>query len=58
MLNAFAIKTADEKGEFYTPENIVDIITTLIEPYEGKVYDIYTTRLIQWDKKECLKKSA
>ena len=39
MLNAFAIKTADEKGEFYTPENIVDIITTLIEPYEGKVYD-------------------
>lgn len=39
MLNAFAIKTADEKGEFYTPDNIVDIITTLIEPYEGKVYD-------------------
>ena len=39
MLNAFAIKTADEKGEFYTPENIVDIIITLIEPYEGKVYD-------------------
>lgn len=39
MLNAFAIKTADEKGEFYTPDNIVDLITTLIEPYEGKVYD-------------------
>ena len=39
MLNAFAIKTADEKGEFYTPDNIVDLITTLIDPYEGKVYD-------------------
>lgn len=39
MLNAFAIKTADEKGEFYTPDNIVDLITTLIEPYSGKVYD-------------------
>lgn len=39
MLNAFAIKTADEKGEFYTPDNIVDLITTLIEPYHGKVYD-------------------
>lgn len=39
MLNAFAIKTADEKGEFYTPDNIVDLITTLIEPYNGKVYD-------------------
>lgn len=39
MLNAFAVKTADEKGEFYTPENIVDLITTLIEPYKGRVYD-------------------
>ena len=39
MLNKFAIKTADEKGEFYTPDNIVDLITTLIEPYKGKVYD-------------------
>ena len=39
MLNAFAIKTADEKGEFYTPDNIVDLITALIEPYKGKVYD-------------------
>lgn len=39
MLNAFAIKTADEKGEFYTPDNTVDLITTLIEPYKGKVYD-------------------
>ena len=39
MLNAFAIKTADEKGEFYTPDNIVQLITTLIEPYKGKVYD-------------------
>ena len=39
MLNAFAIKTADEKGEFYTPDNIVDLITTLIEPYKGKIYD-------------------
>ena len=39
MLNAFAIKTADEKGEFYTPDNIVDLITELIEPYKGKIYD-------------------
>ena len=42
MLNAFAIKTADEKGEFYTPDNIVDLITALIEPYQGKVYEIKT----------------
>jgi len=47
MLNAFAIKTADEKGEFYTPDNIVDLITALIEPYQGKVYEIKTRYLIQ-----------
>lgn len=39
FLNKFAIKTADEKGEFYTPDNIVNLITELIEPYSGKVYD-------------------
>ena len=39
FLNKFAIKTADEKGEFYTPDSIVDLITSLIEPYSGKVYD-------------------
>lgn len=31
MLNAFAIDTADENSEFYTTDNIVDLITTLIE---------------------------
>lgn len=39
MLNAFAIKTADEKGEFYTPDPIVELINTIIEPFDGKVYD-------------------
>ncbi len=32
MYNAFAINTAAEKGKFYIPDNIVDLITTLIKP--------------------------
>lgn len=39
FLNQFAVKTADEKGEFYTPDDLVDLITELIEPYKGIVYD-------------------
>lgn len=39
FLNQFAVKTADEKGEFYTPDDLVWLITELIEPYQGKVYD-------------------
>lgn len=58
FLNKFSVLARHEKGEFYTPDPIVDLITTLIEPFSGKIYDIYTTRLIQWDKRECLKKSA
>jgi type I restriction enzyme M protein len=39
FLNKFAIKSADEKGEFYTPDTIVDLIVELIQPYSGKIYD-------------------
>lgn len=39
FLNQFAVKSADEKGEFYTPDDLVWLITELIEPYQGKVYD-------------------
>lgn len=39
FLNKFAIQSANEKGEFYTPDSIVSLITELIEPYDGKIYD-------------------
>lgn len=39
FLRKFCIKARDEKGEFYTPGNIVDLMTQLIEPYGGSVYD-------------------
>lgn len=39
FLNKFAIQSANEKGEFYTPDSIVSLITELIEPYNGTIYD-------------------
>jgi type I restriction enzyme M protein len=41
FLQVFAIDsgTSNEKGEFYTPASIVELIAELIEPYEGIVYD-------------------
>ncbi len=41
FLQVFAIDsgTGNEKGEFYTPASIVQLIAELIEPYSGVVYD-------------------
>ena len=41
FLQVFAIDsgTSNEKGEFYTPTSIVQLIAELIEPYSGVVYD-------------------
>ncbi len=41
FLQVFAIDAGQgsEKGEFYTPACIVQLITELIEPYDGVVYD-------------------
>ncbi len=41
FLQVFAIDsgTGNEKGEFYTPASIVQLIAEIIEPYSGVVYD-------------------
>ena len=41
FLQVFAIDsgTSKEKGEFYTPASIVQLIAEIIEPYSGVVYD-------------------
>ncbi|MDR0752377.1 MAG: type I restriction-modification system subunit M [Christensenellaceae bacterium] len=41
FLQVFAIDSGAgaEKGEFYTPRSIVELIAELIEPYKGVVYD-------------------
>lgn len=39
FLSKFAIAEGKGKGEFYTPKTIVQLMTELIEPYSGKIYD-------------------
>jgi type I restriction enzyme M protein len=39
FLSKFALKEGKGKGEFYTPKSIVNLITEMIEPYQGKIYD-------------------
>ncbi len=39
FLQAFSINADKEEGEFYTPHSIVELISSLIEPFDGKIYD-------------------
>lgn len=39
FLSKFALAEGKGKGEFYTPKSIVKLITALLEPYKGKIYD-------------------
>lgn len=39
FLQRFAVAEGKSKGEFYTPKSTVNLITEMIEPYSGKIYD-------------------
>lgn len=39
FLSKFALAEGKGKGEFYTPKSIVNLITQMIEPYKGIIYD-------------------
>ena len=39
FLKEFAVNATKEEGEFYTPHDAVQLIATMIEPYEGTLYD-------------------
>lgn len=39
FLKEFAVNATKEEGEFYTPHDVVNLIATMIEPYEGTLYD-------------------
>ena len=46
FLSKFALAKGKGKGEFYTPKCIVNLIAEMLEPYDGILYEIATTRLI------------
>ena len=39
FLQAFSINADKEEGEFYTPHSVVELIASLLEPYDGTIYD-------------------
>ncbi len=39
FLKEFAVNATKEEGEYYTPHDVVQLIATLIEPYDGTLYD-------------------
>ena len=39
FLKEFAINATKEEGEFYTPHDAVQLIASMIEPYDGTLYD-------------------
>lgn len=39
FLKEFAVNATKEEGEFYTPHDVVQLIASMIEPWEGSLYD-------------------
>lgn len=39
FLGRFAAAEGKGGGEFYTPKSVVNLITEMLEPYKGKIYD-------------------
>ncbi|AYA99941.1 N-6 DNA methylase [Lachnoanaerobaculum umeaense] len=39
FLKEFAVNATKEEGEFYTPNDVVQLIAAMIEPFEGTLYD-------------------
>ncbi|MDU2293552.1 MAG: N-6 DNA methylase [Peptococcus niger] len=49
FLQIYAASGTKEDGEFYTPASVVKLITELIEPYDGVVYENKTPYLIHFN---------
>ena len=39
FLKEFAVNATKEEGEYYTPHDVVQLIASLIEPFDGTLYD-------------------
>ena len=39
FLKEFAVNATKEEGEYYTPHDVVQMISALIEPFDGTLYD-------------------
>ena len=39
FLKEFAVNATKEEGEYYTPHDVVQLIASMIEPFDGTIYD-------------------
>jgi len=49
FLGEFALAEGKKGGQFYTPRNVVELLVEMLEPYNGRVFDIITTKTIQFN---------
>lgn len=40
FLKEFAVNATKEEGEFYTPHDVVQLMASMIEPYDGTLYEM------------------
>jgi len=45
----FASLEGRQAGEFYTPSSIVQTLVEILQPYEGRVYEMIIPKLIQFN---------
>ena len=49
FLGQFALAEGKKGGQFYTPRSVVRLLVEMLEPYEGRVFDIIIPKLIQFN---------
>lgn len=47
MLGRYAADEGKSGGEFYTPRSVVSLLTEMIRPYRGRIYETFMPRWIQ-----------
>lgn len=52
FLKEFAVNATKEEGEYYTPHDVVQLIATMIEPFDGTLYDTKWSVTIQQCEKQ------
>ncbi len=49
FLSQFASAQGKKGGQFYTPRCVVKLLVEMLAPYKGRVFDIITTKIIQFN---------
>lgn len=49
FIGSLASSEGNRGGEFFTPSSIVQLLVAMLEPISGKIFEIITSRLIQFN---------